>query len=41
VTLPPIADNRLIAQKIWDDPLAFVAGKDHPLAQKTPLHLMI
>ena len=29
VTLPPIADNRLIAQKIWDD----------PLAQKTPLHL--
>ncbi len=39
VTLPPSADNRLIAQKIWDDPLAFVAGKDHPLAQKTPLHL--
>ncbi|MBK6756595.1 MAG: LysR family transcriptional regulator [Moraxellaceae bacterium] len=39
VTLPPSADNRLIAQKIWDDPLALFAGKDHPLAQKTPLHL--
>lgn len=39
VTLPPIADGRLIAQNIWDDPLAFVAGKDHPLAQKTDLAL--
>ena len=39
VTLPPIADNRLIAEEIWDDPLAFVAGKDHPLTQKNPIRL--
>ena len=39
VTLPPIADNRLVAEEIWDDPLAFVAGKDHVLAQKAYIHL--
>ena len=39
VTLPPIADNRLVAEEIWDDPLAFVAGKDHILAQKAYIHL--
>lgn len=35
VTLPPTPDTRLIAEAIWDDPLAFVAGKEHALAQKT------
>lgn len=36
VTLPPQADDRLIAREVWDDPLAFVAGVEHPLArQKT------
>lgn len=34
VTLPPALDNRLVAREIWDDPLAFVAGKDHPLTQQ-------
>ena len=32
VTLPPVPDARLLAEEIWDDPLAFVAGRDHPLA---------
>jgi DNA-binding transcriptional LysR family regulator len=39
VTLPPIADSRLVAEAIWDDPLAFVAGKDHPLAKKNEIYL--
>lgn len=39
VTLPPVADSRLIAEAIWDDPLAFVAGTDHPLAQKSQVLL--
>ncbi|MCB1660267.1 MAG: LysR family transcriptional regulator, partial [Pseudomonadales bacterium] len=39
VTLPPIADPRLLTEKIWDDPLAFVAAKDHALAHKSKLKL--
>ena len=39
VTLPPVPDTRLLAEEIWDDPLAFVAGKDHPLALKPDLTL--
>lgn len=39
VTLPPVADPRLLTEKIWDDPLAFVAGKDHPLANKANIQL--
>lgn len=39
VTLPPTPDSRLIARVVWDDPLAFVAGKDHPLAQQNHLSL--
>lgn len=39
VTLPPIADPRLLTEKIWDDPLAFVAGKEHPLAHKKNIQL--
>ena len=39
VTLPPIADPRLLTQKIWDDPLAFVASKQHFLANKANIQL--
>ncbi|MDI1303203.1 MAG: LysR family transcriptional regulator [bacterium] len=39
VTLPPIPDARLIAREIWDDPLAFVAGIDHPLAKQKKVTL--
>jgi DNA-binding transcriptional LysR family regulator len=39
VTLPPVPDARLLAEEIWDDPLAFVAGRDHPLASKPGLEL--
>jgi DNA-binding transcriptional LysR family regulator len=39
VTLPPVPDDRLIAREIWDDPLAFVAGADHPLAKQKKVSL--
>jgi DNA-binding transcriptional LysR family regulator len=39
VTLPPEPDDRLIAREIWDDPLAFVAGAEHPLAQQKKVAL--
>ncbi len=39
VTLPPVADPRLLTEKIWDDPLAFVAAKEHPLALQPTLKL--
>jgi DNA-binding transcriptional LysR family regulator len=39
VTLPPVADARLIAREIWDDPLAFVAGPEHPLARQKKVSL--
>lgn len=39
VTLPPDPDERLIAREIWDDPLAFVAGPEHPLAQQERVRL--
>lgn len=39
VTLPPVPDDRLIAREIWDDPLAFVAGMDHPLARQKSVSL--
>lgn len=39
VTLPPIPDARLIAREVWDDPLAFVAGFDHPLAKQKKVTL--
>ncbi len=39
VTLPPEPDGRLIAREVWLDPLAFVAGPDHPLAQQASVEL--
>jgi DNA-binding transcriptional LysR family regulator len=39
VTLPPEPDARLIAREIWDDPLAFVAGPEHPLSKKQKVAL--
>lgn len=39
VTLPPVPDERLIAREIWDDPLAFVAGTEHPLAKQKKVTL--
>ncbi len=34
VTLPPVADERLIARPIWRDPLVFVAGTEHALGRQ-------
>lgn len=39
VTLPPEADPRLIAREVWVDPLAFVAGVEHPLARQNKVAL--
>lgn len=39
VTLPPVPDDRLIAREVWDDPLAFVAGPEHPLARQKKVTL--
>ncbi|MEB3753081.1 LysR family transcriptional regulator [Acinetobacter sp. MD2(2019)] len=39
LTLPPIGDERLEYQKIWNDPLVFVVAPFHPLAQKPQLEL--
>jgi DNA-binding transcriptional LysR family regulator len=34
VTLPTIARAPLRAQPVWDDPLEFVVGRNHPLAAR-------
>jgi len=34
VTLPPSPANVLQTEKVWDDPLAIMVARDHPLAQK-------
>lgn len=39
VTLPPVPDDRLIAREVWDDPLAFVAGPEHPLSRQKKVTL--
>lgn len=39
VTLPPQQDTRLVAEAVWDDPLAFVAGPEHPLARQSTVAL--
>ena len=33
VTLPPSPANVLQTEKVWDDPLAIMVARDHPLAQ--------
>jgi DNA-binding transcriptional LysR family regulator len=39
VTLNPLGDPDLHYQLLWDDPLCFVASKDHELATRGPLTL--
>lgn len=39
VTLPPDRPAKLELQPIWDDPLAFMVGRDHPLAGRRHLTL--
>jgi DNA-binding transcriptional LysR family regulator len=34
VTLPPSPANVLQTEKVWDDPLAIVVAREHPLARK-------
>ena len=38
VTLPPNADNMLICEKVWDDPLVIMVNRDHPLAAQSALN---
>lgn len=35
VTLPPQADATLSLEQMWDDPLDFVVGHEHPLSRET------
>lgn len=37
VTLPPVADDRLVARVVWPDPLAFVVARDHPLQRQAQI----
>lgn len=39
VTLPPEENNSLTSLPIWEDPLAFMSGPDHPLANNNSLVL--
>ncbi|WP_163834494.1 LysR family transcriptional regulator [Spartinivicinus ruber] len=39
ITLSPSLKTNVISEKIWDDPLVFVAAPDHPLTTKTLLEL--
>jgi len=39
VTLPPEQPPNLHLQTVWDDPLAFMVGLDHPLANRTKVKL--
>ena len=39
VTLPPSPANVLQTEKVWDDPLAIMVARDHPLAHKRRLSL--
>src|SRR5262245_9914548 len=39
VTLAPVADPLLTSERLWRDPLAFVAAADHPLAQRPRISL--
>jgi len=37
VTLPPQKDATLRLEQVWDDPLDFVVGREHPLAHETTI----
>lgn len=39
VTLPPVPDERVFSEAIWDDPLVFMAAPEHPLAEKSAVSL--
>ncbi len=39
VTLTGDTDNRIMTTPLWREPLVFVAGRDHPLAQRASLTL--
>lgn len=39
VTLPPAAPQNLALDTIWDDPLAFMVGPEHPLAGRSAVSL--
>lgn len=39
VTLPPQQPPNLQMRPIWNDPLAFMVGRDHPLADRHEVHL--
>ena len=39
VTLAPLADPLLASERLWRDPLAFVAATDHPLSQQQQIPL--
>lgn len=39
VTLPPIADDRVYSEAIWNDPLVFMAAPEHPLATERHVSL--
>lgn len=39
ITLAPYEAPQIVAQKLWPDPLFFVASKTHPLTNKQPCNL--
>lgn len=39
VTLPPVADDRVYSEAIWNDPLVFMAAPEHPLATEQQVSL--
>jgi DNA-binding transcriptional LysR family regulator len=39
VTLPPIADDRVYSEAVWNDPLVFMAAPEHPLATEQQVSL--
>ncbi|HHH39155.1 MAG TPA: LysR family transcriptional regulator [Sedimenticola sp.] len=39
VTLPPLPSSNLETRLVWEDPLLFVAGKGHPLAERPRVRL--
>lgn len=39
VTLPPESNGQVRTQKVWQDTLTFMSGKDHPLAREPQIDL--